>query len=113
MLRAVPEIFTDTPSFQEVQGHSALETSLRILPALITAVISNITTGYFVNRMPVMWVVLTSAILTAISPLLMALINPQWPYWYMAFTAQVCEAFNVMEFAVFRLSFIEYMVTPR
>jgi hypothetical protein len=49
-------------------------------------------TGYFVNRISVTWVVLISAALTAVSPLLMALIDPQYPYWYMAFTAQVCEA---------------------
>lgn len=79
-------------SFQEVQGHTAIETSLRILPALITAVLSNLTTGYFVNRISVTWVVLISAALTAISPLLMALIDPQYPYWSMAFTAQVSEA---------------------
>jgi len=81
-----------SPSFQEVQGHTALETSLRILPALITAVLSNITTGYFVNRISVTWVVLISAALTTVSPLLMALIDPQYPYRYMAFTAQVREA---------------------
>jgi predicted MFS family arabinose efflux permease len=81
-----------SPSFQEVQGHSATETSLRILPALITAVLSNVAVGYFVNRISVTWVVLVSAVLTAASPLLMALINPEYPYWYMAFTAQVSEA---------------------
>ena len=79
-------------SFQEVQGLSALETSLRILPALITAVLSNITTGYFVNRISVTWVVLTSSVLTALSPLLMALIDSGYSYWRMAFTAQVSEA---------------------
>ncbi|GAB7328575.1 hypothetical protein MBLNU13_g00525t1 [Cladosporium sp. NU13] len=77
--------------FQEVQGHTALETSLRILPALITAILSNITTGYFVNRISVTWVVLISAALTAVSPLLMALIDPQYPYWSMAFTAQIFQ----------------------
>lgn len=76
-------------SFQQVQGNSALGASLRILPALVTAVTTNVSTGYFVNRMPVMWVVLASSALSAISPLLMAVINPQWPYWYMAFIAQV------------------------
>jgi hypothetical protein len=39
--------------------------------------------------MSVMWVVLVSSGLSAISPLLMAVIDPQWPYWYMAFFAQV------------------------
>ena len=93
-----------SPSFQQVQGHSALGASLRIIPALITAVLSNISTGYFVNRMPVMWVVLISSAFTAVSPLLMAVIDPQWPYWYMAFTAQVSEAYNIIHLVVPRLS---------
>jgi hypothetical protein len=53
------------------------------------AVLTNISTGYFVNRTPVMWAVLISSALTAISPLLMAIINPQLSYWDMAFIAQV------------------------
>jgi hypothetical protein len=76
-------------SFQQVQGQSALGASLRILPALIMAVLINISTGFFVGRMPIMWVVLAAAAFSAISPLLMALIDPKWPYWYMAFIAQV------------------------
>ncbi len=79
------------PSFQQVQGNSALGASLRILPALIMAILTNISTGYFVNRMLVMWVVLISSALSAISPLLMAVIDLQWPYWYMAFIAQVSK----------------------
>ncbi|KAK4500143.1 hypothetical protein PRZ48_008329 [Zasmidium cellare] len=75
--------------FQQVQGLSALEASIRILPALVTAVAINISIGYFVNRLPVMLVVLAASAITALSPLLMAVIKPQWPYWYMAFTAQV------------------------
>jgi len=45
-----------------------------------------------------MWVVLASAILSAVSPLLMAVIESQWPYWYMAFPAQVFQllCFNVL-----------------
>lgn len=35
------------------------------------------------------WLVLITTILTAGSPLLMALINPHWSYWKGAFLAQV------------------------
>lgn len=38
--------------------------------------------------MPVI-LVIVSATLSAISPLLMAVVNPDWSYWYMAFIAQV------------------------
>ncbi|GAB7355454.1 hypothetical protein MBLNU459_g5958t1 [Dothideomycetes sp. NU459] len=61
------------------------------LPALVMAVLTNISTGFFVDRMPVMWVVLISSALCGVSPLLMAVINSRWPYWYMAFPAQVLQ----------------------
>lgn len=81
--------------YQQVQGFSALGASVRILPALVMAVMTNISTGYFVNRMSVMWVVLVSSGLSAISPVLMAVIDPQWPYWYMAFFAQLLQLLSL------------------
>lgn len=48
-------------------------------------------TGIFVNRMPVKWVTLVSSGLSAGAALLMALIQPAWPYWYDAFFAQVSQ----------------------
>ena len=81
--------------YQQVQGFSALGASVRILPALVMAVITNISTGYFVNRVSVMWVVLVSSGLSAISPVLMAVIDPQWPYWYMAFFAQLLQLLSL------------------
>lgn len=41
--------------------------------------------------MPVMWSVLISSTISAVAPLLMALIHPEWPYWYDAFFAQVSD----------------------
>ncbi|KAL7815857.1 MFS general substrate transporter [Trichoderma gracile] len=75
--------------FQQVQRHSALRASLQILPSLISGALTNISTGIFVNRMPVMWSVLISSAISAVAPLLMALIHPEWPYWYDAFFAQI------------------------
>lgn len=77
------------PSFQEVQGHSATQASLQILPSLIAGALTNLSTGVFVNRMPVMWTVLISSGISAIGPLIMAFIQPEWLYWYDAFFAQV------------------------
>jgi hypothetical protein len=79
-------------SFQQVQRHSALHASLQILPSLISGALTNISTGIFVNRMPVMWSVLISSTISAVAPLLMAIIHPEWPYWYDAFLAQVSDA---------------------
>lgn len=52
------------------------------------AALLNFLTGYFVDRVPIFWLVLVSTCLTAGSPLLMATIDPTWPYWYGAFPAQ-------------------------
>lgn len=81
--------FPDPFSFQEIQGNSALTTSVKILPNVVTGIVTNFTTGYFVNKLPAMYAVLSTSILCAVSPLLMAVINPSWPYWYDAFFAQV------------------------
>ncbi|KAI0122775.1 MFS general substrate transporter [Daldinia grandis] len=75
--------------FQEVQGNSALGASLRILPSLIAGALTNLSTGIFVNRVPVMWAVFISSGLSTVAPLLMAFIRPEWPYWYDAFFAQI------------------------
>ncbi|KAF4981147.1 hypothetical protein FZEAL_2981 [Fusarium zealandicum] len=75
--------------FQEIQHLSALQAAIRILPSLIVGIILNFTTGLFVHKIPAIWIVVTTAILTAGAPLLMAVIQPQWPYWGNAFVAQI------------------------
>lgn len=74
--------------FQEVQGTSALGASFRILPSLIIGIFLSVATGFLVNRAPVMYSILIGTGLCAASPILMAVINPKWPYWYDAFVAQ-------------------------
>ena len=49
----------------------------------------NFTTGLFVHKISANWIVTTSSLLTAGAPLLMAVIQPQWPYWANAFIAQL------------------------
>jgi nitrate/nitrite transporter NarK len=77
------------PSFQEVQELSALQASLRLLPALIIGTILNLTTGLFVDKLPPLWVVTASSVICAVSPLLMAVAKPDEPYWYNALFAQL------------------------
>jgi len=76
-------------SFQEVQGLSALQASIRILPSMVVGIALNFLTGTFVSRVEAKYVVFVSSALCAGAPLLMAVIKPQWPYWYDAFFAQV------------------------
>ncbi|KAM7183668.1 aminotriazole resistance protein [Naviculisporaceae sp. PSN 640] len=82
------ELFT-TLFFQNVQGLDALQSSLRLLPSVVVGMICNICTGTFVHRIRPLYLILGSSVLCAASPLLMALIDPTWPYWYAAFPAQL------------------------
>jgi hypothetical protein len=45
--------------------------------------------GLLIHRITPYLLVLVSLILSAVSPLLMALISAHWPYWYAAFPAQL------------------------
>lgn len=76
--------------YQEVQKLSAIQTSIRFLPMVVTGSATNFLTGWLVKRVRADILVLASAAVTAIAPLLMALVNPEWPYWYCAFWATAC-----------------------
>ena len=78
-------------SFQDIQHLSALQASIRILPSLLVGAILNLSTGVFVDRIPAFWIVTVTSILSAGAPLLMAVINPSWPYWANAFVAQLLQ----------------------
>ncbi|KAK5110525.1 hypothetical protein LTR62_005717 [Meristemomyces frigidus] len=75
--------------FQKVQGTTALGASLRLLPNLLCGAALDLCTGLLVNKVSATTAVLVSSGLATLSPLLMALINPHWPYWYDAFPAQL------------------------
>jgi MFS family permease len=74
--------------FQEIQNTSTLFTSLRLLPNLLVGVLINLTVGMFVDKVSARWLVAISSALCAGAPLMMALVNPSWSYWYMEFWAQ-------------------------
>lgn len=73
--------------FQTVQQLSALQTSIRFLPMVVTGSVTNFITGYAVKRVRADILVLGSAALSAIAPLLMAVTQPHWSYWTTAFFA--------------------------
>ncbi|KAL2865088.1 major facilitator superfamily domain-containing protein [Aspergillus lucknowensis] len=70
-----------------IQDNSALHSSLMFLPMVIVGAITNIFTGYTVDKVQVGVLVFGSACITTISPLLMALIKPEWGYWRGPFMA--------------------------
>ncbi|KAI8721407.1 MFS domain-containing protein [Fusarium sp. LHS14.1] len=76
--------------FQEVQLLPALQASIRISPCTLVAALVNIV-GLFVHKIPAIWIVTVTSVLCAGSPLLMAVINPSWPYWGNAFVAQILQ----------------------
>ncbi|KAL1613154.1 hypothetical protein SLS60_001386 [Paraconiothyrium brasiliense] len=80
--------------FQEVQNASTLTTSLYLLPNLVAGVFINLTVGLVVHRVPARWLVSGSAVICACSPLMMALVNPAWNYWYLEFWAQAFAPFS-------------------
>ncbi|KAJ5378643.1 hypothetical protein N7509_011762 [Penicillium cosmopolitanum] len=73
--------------FQEVQDLSAFETAIRFMPSVVTGIVLNIGTGLLVHRLRANWLVLVTTVLSAGSPLLMAIIDPNWSWWYCAFWA--------------------------
>ncbi|KAE8150551.1 major facilitator superfamily domain-containing protein [Aspergillus avenaceus] len=75
--------------FQQIQHHSALISSLMFLPMVGVGVITNIFTGYMVDKVRVGVLVFGSASVSTISPLLMALVNPSWGYWRGPFVAML------------------------
>lgn len=72
-----------------MQNLSALDAAIRMIPSFVVGVLLNLVTGIFVDRIPAIWIVTCSCLLTAGSPLLMAVIQPQWSYWADAFVAQL------------------------
>jgi hypothetical protein len=80
-------VANDNFSFQEVQGLSAVETSVRFIPNVVIGIVQTLAIGLVLHRISVYWVVLISCLLTALSPLLMALNDPNWTYWYTGFWA--------------------------
>ncbi|RBA12918.1 hypothetical protein FPRO05_13972 [Fusarium proliferatum] len=81
--------------FQNIKHLSALEAAIRMVPSTLVGLALNILTGLVVNKIRANWLVALASLLSAGSPLLMALIQPEWPYWKCAFPAQILMPFSV------------------
>jgi MFS family permease len=82
-------------SFQEIQDSGTLATSLQLLPNVVSGVLLGISCGCLVDKVAAGWLVSTTSIVCAIAPLLMAVMRPDWNYWYMEFWAQALSPFNI------------------
>ncbi|KAJ5919435.1 hypothetical protein N7466_010378 [Penicillium verhagenii] len=75
--------------FQEVQRLSAIQAALRFLPNVIIGIVINLGTGLLIHRLRANYLVIITSAFSAISPLLMALIDPDWSWWYCVFWAML------------------------
>lgn len=82
-------------SFQEIQNTGTLATSLQLLPNVVVGVLIGLCCGLFVDRVAAGWLVTGASILCACAPLFMAVMDPAWTYWYMAFWAQALSPVSV------------------
>lgn len=73
--------------FQKVQHISALQTSIRFLPMAVVGVLTNPVAGLLVAKVDVNMLLGVSAVITTISPILMAVASPLWSFWAAAFVA--------------------------
>lgn len=81
--------------FQNVQMTGVVQSSLRMLPMGIVGAVLSIATGLLVNSVSASRTVVLVSLLSAISPLLMALTNPKWPYWYSEFPSQLLMPLSI------------------
>ena len=76
--------------FQEYQGLSVIQTTLRFLPSGITGIFMALTTGCIMSRVPANYILLFSAVSVGISSLLFAIPIPvHTSYWAYGFPAMV------------------------
>ncbi|KAL4966358.1 major facilitator superfamily domain-containing protein [Aspergillus stella-maris] len=86
--------YISTLFFQDVQNISALQASIRFLPMAVVGVITNVIAAHLVAKVNVHILLGISAVITAISPILMAVASPEWTYWAAAFVAMTLSPVN-------------------
>lgn len=73
--------------FQDIQGLSATAASVRFLPEPVVGATINILIGLFVHRLRASWALQISFIVSALSPLLLAVMREGSSYWEFEFPA--------------------------
>ncbi|KAH6616645.1 major facilitator superfamily domain-containing protein [Boeremia exigua] len=87
------EYFT-TLYFQQVEGVSALQSSIRFLPHVVMGIAVNIVTAYLVSRVRIQYLAVISALITMIAPPLMATVDVGENYWLAPFWALFLSPVN-------------------
>ena len=74
-------------SFQEVQLVSPLGTTWRLEPNVLLGFVTSLLAGLIIHRVPANIFLVVTILISAIAPLLMALVNPAWLWWKCVFWA--------------------------
>ncbi|PYI01213.1 MFS general substrate transporter [Aspergillus sclerotiicarbonarius CBS 121057] len=96
--------YQSTLYFQDVQNLSSLQASIRFLPMAVVGILTNSATAYLVPRVNVNLLLGISALVTAVSPILMALANSAWIYWTAAVIAMTLSPLNGDETVLWTVS---------
>lgn len=84
--------YFSTLFFQNTQHLTALQTSLRFLPMVLVAALTDLLTGLLVSKIHVRILVSLTAMISLASSILMATVDPSSPYWTHAFAAMLLSA---------------------
>ncbi|KAK6086028.1 major facilitator superfamily transporter [Seiridium cupressi] len=81
-------------SFQEIEGLSALQSSIRFIPHPIMGAATNVATAYLISRVKIQTLSVFSDLVTLIAPILIATITVGENYWFAPFWALFLSPMN-------------------
>ncbi|SMR58688.1 unnamed protein product [Zymoseptoria tritici ST99CH_1E4] len=80
--------------FQQVEGITALQASIRFLGEVVTGIVGNIATAYLVSVVEIRYLAVVTALVTMVGPPLMATVEIGENYWYRPFWALLLAPVN-------------------
>ncbi|KZS91971.1 putative efflux transporter [Sistotremastrum niveocremeum HHB9708] len=86
--------FWATIYYQSYREFTPMLTVVRFLPMTVTGILCNVAVALVIGRLPVHYLVAIGCTLTAIAPLLFAIINNSAPYWAFGFPAAIVAVFG-------------------
>ncbi|KAK3358400.1 integral membrane protein [Lasiosphaeria ovina] len=86
--------YFSTLFFQQIQGLSPLQSSIRFLPHVLMGAVVNILMSYLISRVKVSTLVVLSAVVTLVAPPLMATVKVDANYWHAPFWAMLLSPAN-------------------
>ncbi|KAJ7496663.1 major facilitator superfamily domain-containing protein [Mycena latifolia] len=78
--------------YQQVNGLSPLQTSIRFIPSIICGICTNLAGGWLLNRVPGLPLILGAVTMNAVAALLFALLDIHASFWKMSFWVMILLA---------------------